>query len=146
MFFRLINKKRMAAQNPKNSKNVPCTFWNSHEGCTNSDEKCKFAHKKACNHIGCIKRGKTFTHNAEDCGFMKELAPQEKEDPLPFLEILYLKVQNTLATKEVPVVVTAGKIVGMVREAYETPQIRDFLSNQTSYDALIEEAIATLLK
>jgi hypothetical protein len=46
MFFRLINKKRMAAQNPKNSKNVPCAFWNSHEGCTNSDEKCKFAHKK----------------------------------------------------------------------------------------------------
>jgi len=134
------------AQNPKNSKDVPCTFWNSHEGCTNSVEKCKFAHKKACNHIGCIKRGKTFTHCAEDCGFMKELAPQEKEDPLPFLDILYLKVQNTLAAKEVPVVVTAGKIVGMVREAYETPQIREFLSNQISYDSLIEEAIATLLK
>ena len=135
----------MAAQKPKDSKDVPCTFWNSHEGCTNSHEKCKFAHKKACNHIGCIKRGKTFTHCAENCGFMKELATK-KEDPTPLLEILYLKVQNTLAAKEVPVVVTAGKIVGMTREAYDAPQIREFLSNQTSYDALIEEAIATLMK
>lgn len=135
----------MATQKPKDSKDVPCTFWNSHEGCTNSDEKCKFAHKRACNHIGCIKRGKMFTHSAEDCGFIKKLTPP-KEDPTPLLEILYLKVQNTLSAKEVPAVVTAGKIVGMAREAYETPQIRDFLSNQTSYDALIEEAIATLLK
>jgi hypothetical protein len=133
-------------QKVKNSRDVPCSFWNSHEGCTNTDEKCKFAHKKACNHIGCIQRGKTFTHCADDCGFIKKLQPQEKEDPLPFLDILYLKVQNTLAAKEVPVVVTAGKIVGMVREAYETSQIKDFLSNQTSYDALIDEAIATLLK
>lgn len=135
----------MASQKVKNSRDVPCSFWNSHEGCTNSDDKCKFAHKKACNHIGCIQRGKTFTHCADDCGFIKKLA-LPKEDPTPLLEILYLKVQNTLAAKEVPVVVTAGKIVGMVREAYETPQIRDFLSNQQSYDALIEEAIATLLK
>ena len=133
-------------QKVKNSRDVPCSFWNSHEGCTNTDEKCKFAHKKACNHIGCIQRGKIFTHCADDCGFIKKLQPQEKEDPLPFLDILYLKVQNTLAAKEVPVVVTAGKIVGMVREAYETSQIKDFLSNQTSYDALIDEAIATLLK
>ena len=136
----------MAAQKPKSAKDVPCTFWNSHEGCTNSDEKCKFAHKKACNHIGCIKRGKTFTHCAEDCDFIKKLAPQ-KEDLTPLLDILYLKVKNTLAArKEVPDVVTAAKIVGMVSEAYEASNIRDFLSNQTSYDSLIEEAIATLIK
>jgi hypothetical protein len=135
----------MASQKVKNSRDVPCSFWNSHEGCTNSDDKCKFAHKKACNHIGCIQRGKTFTHCADDCGFIKKLTIP-KEDPTPLLEILYLKVQNTLAAKEVSVVVTAGKIVGMVREAYETPQIRDFLSNQQSYDALIEKAISTLMK
>ena len=68
----------------KQEKKIPCVYFNSAEGCTNTVDKCFFVHSSQCNHIGCIKRGKERTHTAKSCGFLKKKPSLEGgAEPLP---------------------------------------------------------------
>ena len=72
----------------KQEKKVPCVYFNSAEGCTKTADTCSFVHLLQCNHVGCIKRKKEWTHTAKSCGFlgMNKKKPSLEggaETPLP---------------------------------------------------------------
>jgi hypothetical protein len=109
-----------------NSKQIPCVYFNSFEGCTNSDDKCKYAHKPLCSHIGCMQRGKTLTHLEENCGFIKsnkdkapETAPAPLDPKIQLLDKVYEAVTKQLA----------GKFTGMFAEAFDQSELEELLNN-----------------
>ena len=126
------------------SSNVPCKFWNSAEGCVNTPDKCKFIHAAKCNHFGCIKREKDWTHCAQDCGFLQkqkavkeeaastaQAAPLTKDD---LLEKVYDKTLKKIA----------GKIVGMFAQAYDIDDLQSFLDRDELLVSDIKLACQTL--
>jgi hypothetical protein len=137
-FLRIYRKITMA-----NSKQIPCVYFNSHEGCTNSDEKCKYAHKPMCSHIGCLQRGKTLTHLKENCGFIKvntEKAPEGGASaPLDPRTQLLDKVYEAL-TKQL-----AGKFTGMFNEAFEESELKELLTNPEKLKSDMAHACQTVI-
>ena len=134
------------SQSQASAKQIPCIYFNSLEGCSNSDEKCKFSHKPMCTHIGCIQRGKTLTHLKENCGFVKlnkektsAAAPPAVPADVPLtkddiLEKIYEKTLKKIA----------GKIVGMFSQAYDIDELKAFLDKDELLVADIKLACQTL--
>ena len=126
------------------AKQIPCVYFNSLEGCSNSDDKCKFSHKPMCTHIGCIQRGKTLTHLKENCGFVKlnkdkvsAVAPVVTDVPPTKDDLLQQVYDKTL--KKI-----AGKIVGMFAQAYDIDELQAFLDKDELLVADIKLACQTL--
>ena len=131
------------SQQPKQQKEIPCNYFNSVEGCTNSDDKCKYSHKPMCVHIGCMQRGKTLTHLKENCGFIKinkdkvadaPVATAPVSEKTKLLEKIYERITKKLA----------GKFTGMFGEAFNEPELQEILDNESSFDENIKLACKTL--
>jgi hypothetical protein len=133
-FVIVIEKNKMSK-----TSNVPCKFWNSAEGCVNTPDNCKFIHAAKCNHFGCIKREKDWTHCAEACGFLqKQKAVKEAAAPPLTKDDLLQKVYDKTLKK------IAGKIVGMFAQAYDIDDLQAFLDKDELLVADIKLACQTL--
>ena len=133
----LVNNEKIKMSK---SSNVPCKFWNSAEGCVNTPDKCKFIHAVKCNHFGCIKRDKDWTHCAEDCGFLqKQKAAKEAVPPAPLTKDDVLQKVYDKTLKKI-----AGKIVGMFAQAYDIDELQAFLDKDELLVADIKLACQTL--
>ena len=129
-----------------NSKQIPCVYFNSFEKCTNSDEKCKYAHKPMCSHIGCMQRGKTLTHLQENCGFIKsnkekvsESAPAPLDPKTQVLDKIYKLVGADASAKEY-----AGKITGMFAEAFNQAELEELVTNTDKLKSDIANALEVI--
>jgi hypothetical protein len=134
------------SQSQAQPKQIPCIYFNSLEGCSNSDEKCKFSHKPMCTHIGCIQRGKTLTHLKENCGFVKlnkektsAAAPPAVPADVPLTKDDLLQKVYDKTLKKI-----AGKIVGMFAQAYDIAELQAFLEKDELLIADIKLACQTL--
>lgn len=114
----------------KQEKKVPCLYFNSAEGCTKTADECLFLHSRKCNHIGCIKRGKDWTHTAESCGFLemnKKNSLEGGAEPLPKStslsekEILCQQIYDKLIKK------ISGKITGMFKDGLDTSDLQSII-------------------
>jgi len=147
LFDKIINLRKkyfkMSAQ--KDLKNVPCSYFNSNEGCTKTAEACVYSHKSECNHIGCKKKGVQHTHLADNCGFIKmqknksveESQTLPKEVPLTKDDVLN-KIYEKLIKK------LAGRFVGMFGEAYELSDLQKILDDEKDFDDNVKLACKTL--
>jgi hypothetical protein len=90
-----------------------------------------------------MQRGKTLTHLKENCGFIKINKDKTADAPVAtapvsektkLLDIIYERI-----TKKV-----AGKITGMLGEAYNECEIQQILDDESSFDENVKLAYRTL--
>jgi hypothetical protein len=138
-------------------KKIPCVYFNSAEGCTKTAEECLFLHSRQCNHIGCIKRGKEWTHTADSCGFLemnKKISLEGGAEPLPKSTSVSSEVQppseKTLLCEKIYdklIKKISGKITGMFQDGLDISDLQSIIDEpDISNHEWFKLALKTLLE